>query len=77
MKNLTTLFAVFTLIIISPFIAQAGPVGKFTNVEGRVDITRPDKAAVPVKVGDEIYEKDIIRPEHKSGNFGMHHGRAA
>ncbi len=66
MKNLTTLFAVFTLIIISPFIAQAGPVGKFTNVEGRVDITRPDKAAVPVKVGDEIYEKDIIRTKSKS-----------
>ena len=66
MKKLITLFGILSLVVVSPIIAQAGPVGKFTSVEGRVDNTRPGRAAVEVKVGDEVYEKDIIRTKSKS-----------
>ena len=45
---------------------HAAPVGKFSHVEGRVDITSPGQAARPVHIGDEIYIKDIIRSKSKS-----------
>ena len=64
-RNISFIGLVFLAILI-PFTALASPVGKFTNVEGRVDITRSDQAAVQVSIGDEVFEKDIIRAKSKS-----------
>jgi len=38
--------------VLIPFVADAAPVGKFTAVQGNVDVTKPGAKAVPVKSGD-------------------------
>lgn len=59
--------AVFMLLAsISP--ALAGVVGKFTSIEGRVDVLKPgQKRAAPVTSGFQVSEGDIVRT--KSGSF--------
>jgi hypothetical protein len=58
---------VLALLVLFPLAAQAAePVGTFTHIEGRVDITSPDAAARPANLGDEINMGDIIRAKSKS-----------
>ncbi len=42
------------------------PVGKFTYVEGKVDLISPGEKAIPVKIGMPISMKDIVRTKSKS-----------
>ncbi len=64
-KILTGIF----IIILSAVTAQAvyaESVGKFTKVEGRVDITRPGSPAEEVNTGTQVFEKDIVRSKSNS-----------
>ncbi|MEW6675024.1 MAG: hypothetical protein AB1348_03245 [Nitrospirota bacterium] len=56
------------LFLIIPAIALAQtPAGKFTYIEGKVDVLRPPAIrAVPVKLGDPVFVSDIIRAKSKS-----------
>lgn len=54
------LFNMFCLTV------HAEPVGKFTKVEGRVDITSPGASARPVSAEDEVSVGDIVRVKSKS-----------
>ena len=66
MKRTITLIGLIFFSILIPFTALSAPVGQFTSIEGRVDVTRPDHDAIPVRVGDKVFEKDIIRAKSKS-----------
>jgi len=55
-----------TVLLISSVAVHAAPIGKFSHIEGRVDITSPGQTARPAHIGDEIYVKDIIRAKSKS-----------
>src|SRR3989304_913811 len=54
------------VLLIIPVLAQAAPAGKFTNVEGDVDVTAPGQQAVPAHLGDPLNVGDIIRTKSKS-----------
>jgi hypothetical protein len=54
------------LALLVPAVAFAAPVGKFTAVEGNVDLTVPGAAARPVKAGDPVNVGDIVRSKSKS-----------
>jgi len=59
----------FFIILLAAVASQAvygESVGKFTKVEGRVDVTRPGGQAVEVNAGVEIFEKDIVRSKSNS-----------
>ncbi len=71
-RKMNKLFAVLIFQILS-FLFLAVPlyaekiVGKFTALEGTVDVLRGGKLpAVLVKVGDPVYEKDVIRTKRNS-----------
>lgn len=66
MKNLLILTILLALLGLFPLAAQAEPVGKFTSIEGRVDITSPGEAARTAYTGDELSVGDIIRAKSKS-----------
>lgn len=66
MKIKISCLAFMTVLLIFPLAVHAAPVGKFTHVEGRVDITSPGQAARPAHIGDEVYVKDIVRAKSKS-----------
>lgn len=62
-KAVLALFMV--LLSLSP--ALAGVVGKFTAIDGRVDVLRPgEKRAVPVALGAAVSEGDIVRTKTDS-----------
>lgn len=62
-KAALTLFIV--LVSLSP--ALAGIVGKFTAIDGRVDVLRPgEKRAAPVSLGSAVSEGDIVRTKSDS-----------
>lgn len=66
----TTAKAAFVFLFLLAFIspALAGAVGKFTAIEGRVDILKPgEKRAAPAALGATVSEGDIVRT--KSGSF--------
>jgi hypothetical protein len=66
LKIISSLLLLFLLVIPSVALAQAA-VGKFTYVEGRVDVLRPPATqAVPVKMGDAVFVGDIIRAKSNS-----------
>jgi hypothetical protein len=59
--------ALCCLMICLPQSRAAESVGKFTKVEGTVDILRGgDLPAIPVKVGDPVWVKDVIRTKSNS-----------
>jgi hypothetical protein len=63
------IFTGFFFIILSAMVSQAvygESVGKFTKVEGRVDITRAGSQAEEVNSGTLVYEKDIVRSKSNS-----------
>jgi len=66
MKKLLTLLGIFFLFILFPSTVLAEPVGKFTHIEGRVDITSPGEAARPAMLGDEVNAGDIIRTKSEA-----------
>lgn len=68
-RNRSVFFLIFILSIIlcwmviplSP-VKAAEPVGRFSQVVGVVDVLRGGAMpAIPVKVGDPVFEKDVIR----------------
>ena len=62
-----TFFLVTILFLTTSQVAYAlAPVGKFTYLEGRVDITRAKKKAFPAKLGMPVYVGDIIRAKSNS-----------
>ncbi|HON24204.1 MAG TPA: FecR domain-containing protein, partial [Syntrophales bacterium] len=54
------------LLVFLPLAALAAPVGKVTQIEGNVDITRPGQAAIKVLLGDPVSQGDILRAKSKS-----------
>ncbi len=66
MKRKSVIIAFLALLTIFPLLAQAAPVGKFTAVDGNVDVTPPGKEAVMANLGDQLNAGDIIRTKSKS-----------
>lgn len=66
MRNLMVLLLGLGLAILTPLSADAAPVGKITHIEGRVDITRDGKAAIPAARDDKIQIGDIVRTKSRS-----------
>ena len=64
-KKIGFLFFFLTLCGMMSYLPPSGAaesVGKFTKVEGTVDILRGGNLpAIPVKVGDPVWVKDVIR----------------
>lgn len=69
-KKIGYLFFFLTLCGMMSYPPQSGAaesVGKFTKVEGTVDILRGGNLpAIPVKVGDPVWVKDVIRTKSNS-----------
>ena len=69
MKGLRTILCFLGILTISfffPVSVQAAPVGKFTFLSGRVDITSPGQAARPVQLNDDVAVGDIVRAKSRS-----------
>ncbi len=66
MKRKSAIILFLAMFLIFPMLALAAPVGKFTAIEGSVDVTPPGKEAVSAKLGDELNVGDIIRTKSKS-----------
>lgn len=61
------LLLIFMEILVGYQAMAADPVGKFTHVEGKVDILRGGLLpAVLVRTGDPVFVKDIIRTKSQS-----------
>ena len=55
------------LILAIPLFAEAAPVGKITQVEGRVDVLKPGSQAIaPVALGDAVDVGNIYRTKTAS-----------
>lgn len=55
------------IVLLSLSPALAGVVGKFTAIDGRVDVLRPgEKRAAPVALGAAVSEGDIVRTKTDS-----------
>ena len=62
-----SIFLFLFLIFLPSFTLAQTSVGKFTFVQGRVDVLRqPAPRAVPVKMGDTVFVGDIIRAKSDS-----------
>ena len=57
---------VWGLLLAFPISALAAPVGKFTHVEGQVEVLSPGKAARAVKRGDEVQLGETLRTKSQS-----------
>lgn len=68
MKNFSVKAALaLFMVLLSLSPALAGAVGKFTAIDGRVDVLRPgEKRAAPVALGDAVSEGDIVRTKSDS-----------
>jgi hypothetical protein len=67
LKRLLAAIAVLTLVMVIPALAAAAPVGRFTKVEGQVDLLKQGKLpAVPAKVQDAVDSGDVVRTKSKS-----------
>jgi hypothetical protein len=62
------LFVALCLVMVPiSMLKAAEPVGKFSQIEGIVDVLRGGiLPAISVKVGDPVFEKDIIRTKSNS-----------
>jgi len=60
------ILGMFAISLCLPEVALSAPVGSFTSVQGRVDITSPGKAARDIKVGDDVAVGDIVRTKSKA-----------
>ncbi|MCX8022865.1 MAG: FecR family protein, partial [Syntrophorhabdaceae bacterium] len=68
MKRIWKFYSFFMIIfILSAGLLQAAPVGKITNLEGKVDVLKVGKnAATPVSLGDPVDVGDIYRAKSNS-----------
>ena len=64
--KLTSLLMILCLLMIFAAVAVAAPAGKVTNLEGRADLTMPDKPAKALFIGDTVSVGDIIRTKSAS-----------
>ena len=60
------IIALLAFMLLLPLLALAAPVGKFTSIEGNVDVTPPGKEAIKVNLGDPVNVGDIIRTKSKA-----------
>ncbi len=59
--------ALCCISVLIPAATAAEPVGKFSKIEGTVDVLRGGTLpAVPVKSGDPVFVKDVIRTKSSS-----------
>ena len=66
-RYLLGISVLLALALVVPLAAQAAVVGRFTHVEGYVDLLKQGKLpAVPVKVKDPVEPGDVIRTKSKS-----------
>ncbi len=67
-RNILIYLVIATLwIASSSYAALADPVGKFTIINGRVDVLKYGKGrAVPAKLGDGVFLGDVVRTKSKS-----------
>jgi hypothetical protein len=66
LRTMRIFILLFLIFFPSLALAQTS-VGKFTFVQGRVDVLRPPASrAMPVKMGDAVFVGDIIRAKSKS-----------
>lgn len=66
-KRFFTIFVplvVFMLLL--PLIVQAAPIGTVTAVDGNVDLTRANRPAKPVVLGEPVNAGDILRVKSKA-----------
>jgi hypothetical protein len=62
-----SIFLLLFLVFLSSIVFAQTTIGKFTFVQGRVDVLRaPATRAVPVKIGDAVFVGDIIRAKSNS-----------
>lgn len=66
MKRVISFFGILALFSLFPLSTQAAPVGKFTHVRGKVDITSPGEAARTARKGYEVNVGDIVRTKAKA-----------
>lgn len=69
MNYLTTKLALFLamlLLVVPMHGAWAAEAGRISALEGKADVVRGGGAAVAVKVGDSVNEKDVLRTKRQS-----------
>jgi len=66
MKRCALFMIGMCILALFPVCALAAPVGKFTQVEGQVEVLTPGQAAKPAKVGDEVQMGDTLRTKSRS-----------
>jgi len=66
MKRQMACFAGLLLMLCWTAAVWAAPVGKFTKVKGRVDITSPGASARPAHTGDSVRVGDILRTKSRA-----------
>jgi hypothetical protein len=66
MKTKIFIFVFFIHFLFLAGFAQAVPVGEFTDVKGRVDVTVAGKEAKLANLGDKVNVGDIVRTKSES-----------
>jgi len=66
MKRYALFMIAACLLAIFPIGALAASVGKFTHVEGQVDVLSPGQAARAAKLGDEVSVGETLRTKSQS-----------
>ncbi|MFH1595827.1 MAG: FecR family protein [Pseudomonadota bacterium] len=66
-RRLLAVITLLALVMVIPAVVDAAAVGRFTMVEGQVDLLRQGKLpAVPAKVQDGVDPGDVIRTKSKA-----------
>jgi hypothetical protein len=66
-RRLLAVITLLALVMVIPAVVAAAAVGRFTMVEGQVDLLRQGKLpAVPAKVQDGVDPGDVIRTKSKA-----------
>ncbi len=67
-RTITVAVAVLltAIMMLVPLAVLAAPVGKISQIEGNVDITRAGQAAMKALLGDPVNQGDILRAKSKS-----------
>ena len=66
-RRLVAVITLLALIMVIPAVVDAAAVGRFTMVEGQVDLLKQGKLpAVPAKVQDGVEPGDVIRTKSKA-----------
>jgi hypothetical protein len=66
-RRLVAVVTILLLVLVMPAVVDAAAVGRFTMVEGQVDLLHQGKLpAVPAKVQDGVERGDVIRTKSKA-----------